>query len=116
MPRLQFAIADTWWNKRDGKEETAWVSCTVFGARALGLRPLLEKGTYVCVQGTIRQRKWEDEQEGVKVQHHGFSVMVREMTFRNTKRIELPRDPLRHDDGVVPFDPSLLPSDDDMPY
>lgn len=49
------------------KGETAWIDCTVWGARASGLAKLLQKGMPVILSGTEVLRKNEDSDGKVYV-------------------------------------------------
>lgn len=110
-PRLTFAIADTWWDKKSQTEKVGWINCAVFGKRAAALEKHLFKGSFVHVHGTTRLAQYEKE----GVTHHSFSVLVQNLTFRNAKkapRTESPEQP----EGVEQFDPNAGVNGDDIPF
>lgn len=41
-----------------------YIDCTMFGARAERLGPMLRKGKYAAIDGKLRQRKWEAKDGG----------------------------------------------------
>ena len=45
--------------KRDDKESTVWLKCTIFGKRAEALANHLTKGQQVTVVGRYQRRVWE---------------------------------------------------------
>lgn len=64
-----------------------WVDVTVFGKRAEALNRYLSKGTHVCVQGRLRQSKWE--KDGQK--HSRLEVIADNVTFSGgAKRDDVP--------------------------
>ena len=64
-----------------------WVDVTVFGKRGEALKRYLSKGTNVCVQGRLRQSKWE--KDGQK--HSRLEVIADNVTFSGgAKRDDVP--------------------------
>ena len=64
-----------------------WVDVTVFGKRAEALNRYLSNGTHVCVQGRLRQSKWE--KDGQK--HSRLEVIADNVTFSGgAKRDDVP--------------------------
>ena len=64
-----------------------WVDVTVFGKRAEALNRYLSSGTHVCVQGRLRQSKWE--KDGQK--HSRLEVIADNVTFSGgAKRDDVP--------------------------
>lgn len=49
------------WKDKNGenRERTEWHKCVLWGPRAQGVGPLLEKGRLVFVEGEIQTRKWQ---------------------------------------------------------
>lgn len=43
------------------REEASFIDCKVFGNRAQGLSQILRKGMQVCVQGELRQERWQTQ-------------------------------------------------------
>lgn len=59
---LRFSVAVT--DSRRGQDgqytdNVSWVSCVMFGKRAESIAQYLHKGSKVCVQGKIRETKWQ---------------------------------------------------------
>ena len=59
---LRFSVAVT--DSRRGQDGqytdyVSWVSCVMFGKRAESIAQYLHKGSKVCVQGKIRETKWQ---------------------------------------------------------
>lgn len=74
-----------------------WVDVTVFGKRAEALNRYLSTGTHVCVQGRLRQSKWE--KDGQK--HSRLEVIADNVTFSGrAKRDDVPDEVY---DGDCPF-------------
>lgn len=48
------------------QEHTEWVNCVLFGKRAEGLTPYLQKGTRVAVEGSMRTRSYTSQKDGQK--------------------------------------------------
>lgn len=48
---------------RDGKDETTWVRCSLWGKRGSALLPFLTKGTKVAVAGSLSVRAYEKNGE-----------------------------------------------------
>ena len=59
---LSFSMAVTDRVRRNDQWEdyTSWVNCVMFGKRAESIAQYLHKGSKVCVQGKIREAKWQD--------------------------------------------------------
>lgn len=58
---LRFSVASNGRVKnQDGEwqDETTWIRCTIFGARAEKLSEMLRKGTKVYVDGRLEARPW----------------------------------------------------------
>ena len=59
---LRFSVAVTESRRgQDGQytDNVNWVSCVMFGKRAESIAQYLHKGMKVCVQGKIRETKWQ---------------------------------------------------------
>ena len=46
----------------EATERTHWIDCKLFGNYAMALAPYLKKGVRVCVDGSLDQNKWEDDE------------------------------------------------------
>jgi single-strand DNA-binding protein len=59
---LRLATNERYQNKeKEWVDRTEWHSCTVFGARAEGLSKVLDKGSSMLVEGSIRTSKYEKD-------------------------------------------------------
>ena len=86
MPLLQGSVAVNERKKNgDNWEDYAnFIDFTIFGKRAESLKPYLDKGTKVTIQGKLRQSRWEkDGQKRSRIE-----VIVDEIEFmsRNGER------------------------------
>ena len=77
---LRFSVAVTDRVRRNDQWEdyTNWVSCVMFGKRAESIAQYLHKGSKVCVQGKIRETKWQTK-DGQN--RSTLEVIVDEITF-----------------------------------
>ena len=50
--------------KGDWQEHTEWINAVLFGKRAEGLAPYLQKGTRVCIVGSQRTRSYTSQRDG----------------------------------------------------
>lgn len=73
-------------SKSDGqggyKDETSWVTCTMFGRRGEALQPYLVKGVKVAIVGHLRSRSWEKDGE----RHHKLDVIVDNIELMTRQR------------------------------
>lgn len=60
---FRIATGEKWKDKNSGeeKERTEWHSIVVFGPLVKVAEKFLKKGARVLVEGTIRTRKWQDQ-------------------------------------------------------
>lgn len=60
---LSLATTEVWNDKASGqkKEETTWHRCIVWGKQAESTAEYLTKGKQVYIEGSIRNRQWEDK-------------------------------------------------------
>jgi single-strand DNA-binding protein len=61
-PIASFTIAVN--EKRQDKEETSYIDCKMFGARATAFVQFHSKGQAAFVDGTLKQERWEDKKTG----------------------------------------------------
>lgn len=54
------------------KDETSWITCTMFGRRGEALQPYLVKGVKVAIVGHLSSRSWEKDGE----RHSRLEVIV----------------------------------------
>lgn len=59
-----------------------FIDCTVFGRRAEAIQNYLTKGTKVCIQGKLKQERWEDKDGNNRSK---VSVIVQEIEFNAQK-------------------------------
>lgn len=73
-------------SKADGeggyKDETSWISCTMFGKRGEALEPYLVKGCKVAIVGHLRSRTWEKDGE----RHYRLDVIVDNIELMTRER------------------------------
>lgn len=67
VANFSIACTESWKDKNSGekKEQTEWVRITVFGKLAEICGQYLKKGSQVYIEGSLRTRKWTD-QNGVE--------------------------------------------------
>lgn len=87
MSVLDFSIASSESYKNDGKEveRTSFVDITAFGKQAEIIAQYLTKGRKILVEGSLRQDKWEDKNDGSK--RSKLYVVLKDFSF-----IDSPRD------------------------
>jgi single-strand DNA-binding protein len=98
-----FSIATTEkWKDREGnpQEKTEWHRCSIWGKRASGLAPHLQKGTKVLVEGKLETRSYEKDGE----KRYTTAIKVTELEFASGKKesTEAPPEPSVGDDEI-PF-------------
>ena len=105
-----FSIAVTRkWKSKDGekKEDTQWVSISVFGRRAEVAGKYLKKGAPVYVSGWMRTRKWQDKDGNDR---YTTEIVAEDFQFlssnqeRSEKPAERQADVPVADDDDIPFD------------
>lgn len=66
VANVNIATSEHWIDKETGekKERTTWVSWEVWGKSAENLAKLVQKGSRVYIEGTIRNHQWEDKDTG----------------------------------------------------
>lgn len=67
----------------NGKDDTTFISVTVFGAMAETVSKYCGKGSLLGVQATVKNHNWEDR-EGKK--HYDYTFMANKITFLGTKQ------------------------------
>lgn len=60
------------------KKTTTWVACSLWGARAQKLAPMLSKGSFVIVSGSLSTREWTDKEGKVRT---SVELRVQELTL-----------------------------------
>lgn len=76
---LGIAVSDRRKNQQTGEWEDCpnFIDCTMFGTRAEHVKPYLEKGSKVAIEGKLRWSQWEkDGQKRSKVE-----VVIDELEF-----------------------------------
>ena len=92
MAIAQFSVAvnervkqgDQWTDRAN------WIDCTMFGTRAEKLAQYLVKGSKVCVQGKLRQSKWQDNEGNNRSK---IEVIVDEIEFMSARQDQAPQAP-----------------------
>lgn len=81
---------------KDGKKETDWIDCTVWGKTADVVEQYVKKGEKVCVCGSLQTRTWQ-----------GQDGQNRKAYFVLVDRVELlgaPKPQNNEQSGDVPFE------------
>jgi single-strand DNA-binding protein len=109
-PRLEFGIADRFYDKRSGGEGAQWINCVMWGPRAEKVAKHLTKGTTVTVRGTFRFTTYTDRDGNERKNH---SVTVEDIHFDAPKKRR--EGPAQVPENATPFNPDSFgpPSDDD---
>ena len=125
---LRVAVSEAWKDKQGEKQErTEWFYVTVFGPRAETCQKFLAKGRQVCVQGSMRSRKYTDK-EGVE--KTVWELVASNVVFLSggqgqsksadsgAKKNATPATSGGRRQPPPPPDeaPSMPPSDDDIPF
>lgn len=83
-PVLNFAVAvnDRRKNQTTGEWEDYpnYIDCSLFGARATALEPILKKGLKVAIEGKLRWSQWTDKDNPDK-KRSSINVLVDEIEF-----------------------------------
>lgn len=80
---LKFSVAcRTGFDKQKQEAETTWLECALFGTRAENLAPMLTKGGKVTVFGTMKERKWLDNEGG---KHSKWEANINEVALQSSK-------------------------------
>lgn len=69
----------------NGKDDTTFITVTLFGNIAETTYKYCHKGDTVGVQATVKNHNWEDK-EGKK--HYDYSFIANKITFLSTKKQE----------------------------
>jgi len=61
---LSLATSETWKDKQSGEkqEKTEWHRISFFGRQAEVLAEFCQKGSLLCVEGSLQTRKWQDKE------------------------------------------------------
>jgi len=72
------------------KEETLFVTPTLFGIQAETLNKYCKKGDLIAISGIIKNHNWEDKE---KKKHYDYQFIGTEMLFLQTKKenIQVPK-------------------------
>lgn len=57
----KFSLAINRYGGKDKQDEVSFVEFVLWGTRAESLDPFLKKGRQICVQGELRQNRWEQD-------------------------------------------------------
>ena len=85
---VEFRMATNQFYKKDGerKKRTEWHRCVLYGKRAASLAGRLKRSVLLGVTGAIRNDKYETEKDGVKHIHHGYAIIVSDITILQEKQ------------------------------
>ncbi len=73
----RFSLAINRYGGKDKQDEVSFVDFVLWGNRAESLDPFLKKGRQICVQGELRQNRWEqDGQNRSKIEIHVQNVQL----------------------------------------
>lgn len=127
VAQLAVATSDSWTDKNTGQkqEKTEWHRVIIFGKLAEVAGQYLSKGSKVYVEGSLRTRKWQDQngqdQYTTEVVVSGFRGVfqmldkkdanspVQQPQGRSQPQNQAPAQPPQPMDGDIPFD-------DDIPF
>lgn len=108
---LGLAVNERRRNQRTGEWEDVpnFVDCAMFGKRAESVSRYLSKGSKVAVEGRLRWRQWERDDE----KRSKLEVVVDEIELMSAKREETSGQPVRETSSPCGYDG---PYDDDIPF
>ena len=88
-PVVLFSVAVNERFTVDGEatERTHWIDCKLFGNYAKALAPSLVKGARVCVEGSLDQYKWTDDDGAA---HSKISVKCANVEILSAKKDDKP--------------------------
>jgi single-strand DNA-binding protein len=93
-------------NERRLNKETDWVPVVLWNELARTCAQYLQKGSKVCVEGSIRPRQYEDR-EGVK--HSTFEIVANRVHFLDRIRSSEDVNTASTDTGEVPVEEMMAP-------
>ena len=102
---LRVATSEKWTDKQGNKnEKTEWHNVNVFDRQAETCAQYLSKGRQVLIEGSIRYKKVENDQGGVK---YFTSIKAKNVQFLGEKQQE--NKPVAAYDGAPDFADSNIP-------
>ena len=123
--RFSLALNRMRMNGDQREEEVSFIEIVVWGKQAESLNPYLTKGKQVCVNGEIRQNRWEqDGQSRSKIEIHATSIQLlggdrdsRPAAQDQSYRQERPSTPpMKRESPEQPAFPGPEQFDDDIPF
>lgn len=118
VANLSVATSDSWNDKHGQRQEkTEWHRVAIFGKLAEIAQQYLRKGSKVFLEGTLRTRKWTDNQGqdrySTEVVLNGFDGKMIMLDGKNENHAPAPQTaqqpapaapaPQQFDDGDIPF-------------
>lgn len=126
MPVCNFSLAtDSAWKDKSGeqKQQTEWHRIVAWNKLAEICGEYLTKGKQVYVEGSIRNKEWEDKQGGGK--RTGYEIVIRDMRMLGSRadsgRMDAAsQEPVSRDSSPAESAPEPAPepdiTDEDIPF
>ena len=95
------AVNDRRKNRQTGEWEDcpSFIDCTIFGNRATGVAPHLEKGMKVAIEGKLNQSRWQAE-DGTN--RSKIEIIVDEIEFMSRQQGQLGSEPVYATPATAP--------------
>jgi len=120
MARFSVATTESWMDRENGKQErTEWHNIVVWGKQAESCGQYLAKGRQVYIEGSIRNRSYDDK-EGNK--RYISEIVAQRVQFLGGSgggggaRSGAPADEESSGSGFDDFGAGAIPPDDDVPF
>lgn len=113
---LRFSVASNDRVKnQDGEwqDETTWIRCTVFGARAEKLSEMLRKGTKVFVDGRLEARPWLNNSGQPMA---GLEMIANDVEFAGNRQDVEQRQPIAAGRQVTPAEAQRMDEAGELPF
>jgi single-strand DNA-binding protein len=108
---MRLATNEAWLENGERRDRTEWHTVIVWGKRALGLHPILQKGSKLFVAGRLQTKTWDDK-SGTK--QYRTEIVASNVILLGGTRSERPvrRAPVQDDHE----DPAGDEPEDDIPW
>lgn len=102
------AVNDRRKNQQTGEWEDYpnFIDCTIFGNRATGVAPHLEKGMKVAIEGKLNQSRWQAE-DGTN--RSKIEIIVDEIEFMSRQQGQTASKPVQQQPQLQQFAPQTAP-------
>lgn len=88
--KLTVVVETSLKSRDEEKKEVCYMDCTVWNKEAELCQKYLKKGSYICIEGRLKQDKWIDKDSGKERTKH---VLVAEnVTFLEKLKLNEPRE------------------------